>query len=560
MTNDSASLHFVLAVLVAAFAWVLYSPDAYIGTKLLLAILALSALGAIIVGTKLAIANIRTYRMERAANKNTGQHGTADWPSAATMTKHGLYDPANGIPICAYEGAPIFSGFTHRLSLGGAGTSKTTGLIVPELCHMGASSDPTLPRSAIVADLKSVLVAMTAQMRETVFGDTVILLDPAGTTGRPSARFNPLQPLMDMFNSANAMLRKLFVSDVAEFVEQLLSDPPGGLDKNKFFLLGARKLMRFVTLVLSVCFPQLATLPHIARTLMNQDELERLLAFGTTVDDLDGAIADLANDLLQTLKTSSDHFGDFREQCSQALAPYMAPSPLADAVSATDFDWKILKETNAIVYIVSDPSNQKVFAPWTGLMFHSAMRALIRCQNTVPVALIMDEGTGYPVQMLPNVLAQLREYGLRLDFSAQSEVEIERTMGRHMLPVLEDNCSIHQYLGPAGSLSLARKISERLGNKTEHEISYSISGTRQRRDVSQSVRQFGVPLLRPDEIMALDAKKQIVFIRDHGLRGFVGDTLTYNQVPQWWQWLDNNPFYGSKLPPDFRYDINYRRK
>lgn len=561
MKNQSINLNITIGVILFVVASVYYSPDAYIGAQVVGIILYLSAASCLVGAMQLAYANIKVKMIERKANKDTGQHGRAHWPLPKELQKHGLYDPGNGgVPLCAYKGAPVFSSFTHRLSLGGAGTHKTTGLIIPELCHMGATGDITESRSAIIADLKTVLYAQTAQLREEQYGDTVLALDPAGTTGAKTVRFNPLSPLVDMYHSDNLMHRKLFVSDAAEMAEQLIPDPPGGPDKNQFFRLGARKLIRFLIVIFVVCDPENATLPNIARTLMNHAELERLLKYGCGLDVLDGAIADLAKDLLHTMATSKEHFGDFREQCSQAVAPYQYPSPLADSVSCSDFDWKILKENNTFIYIISDPSNQKAFAPWIGLMFHSAIKALIRCQNTVPVTLIMDEGTGYPVQMLPNVLAQLREYGIRLDFSAQSEIEIERTLGPHMLRLLEDNCDVHQYLGPAGTLSLAEKLSKRLGNKTDREYSYNFTGERQAPDASRGLRQFGTPILPPDEIMILDPRKQITFMRKHEMRGIVSDTMTYNQVRQWYEWLNDNPLYKSKLKPDFKYNIRYRSK
>lgn len=202
------------------------------------------------------------------------------------------------------------------------------------------------------------------------------------------------------------------IADARSLAMQLHGEPPGG-SREPFWPLGTRKLLGF--LIVALCTlraAEEATLPRALEVLSDEDQFMRLLAEAKASAQLGGELASLAANILSTFELNPKHFESFREGAIQSLMPFGASGRLALSVSACDFRFADLKRGKTTIFVVCDPSRMDVFAPWLGLMVWAALKELVRENNAVPVCLLLDEFTNYPLRGLPEALTGLAAYGI----------------------------------------------------------------------------------------------------------------------------------------------------
>lgn len=161
----------------------------------------------------------------------------------------------NGRRIFAMrDGQPLFAPHGHSLTLSSNGGGKTTGMVMPSLFSLLAS---TSRPAIIVTDVKNgEICAQTADMIADM-GIPVAVIDDMGQFPEDypyRVNLNPLNALMDAF-----LQSPMDVNFATEQINHaLIMDPPGGPDRNQFFRDGPRALIEFALFSTSTRTPHLA--------------------------------------------------------------------------------------------------------------------------------------------------------------------------------------------------------------------------------------------------------------------------------------------------------------
>ena len=366
----------------------------------------------------------------------------------------------------------------------------------------------------------------------------MLALDPAHLSGEANARYNPLQIVLD--DLAHAPLDA--IADARSMAMQLHGDPPGG-SREPFWPQGTRKMLGFLIVALCALRPETeATLPRALDVLSDEEQFLRLLEDARASPLLGGELASLAANILATFELNPKHFESFREGAIQSLTPFGASGRLAPQVSACDFRFTDLKREKTTVFVVCDPSRMDVFAPWLGLMVWAALKELVRAGNAVPVTLLLDEFTGYPLRGLPEALTGLAAYGIHCCLIVQELEEIARQYGREALATVLSQCDVKQFFGVA-SFETASMVSRMLGQHLTPTESFGM-GAAPGETPSLSLGRTPRDLMRPDEIRQMPVDEQILFIRN--LKPARALKLGYHEVAPWRSQVQPNPFFGGK--------------
>ena len=486
------------------------------------------------------------------AENTTDNFGKAGWATEVELEAAGLFDPNNGIPIGSYNKRPLFYTPTHALAVCPAGSGKTVSIAIPTICHgmrKPNSDNGSEAVSKVITDLKGELAAQTHRLNSEQHGQKVYFLNPDGLFGLPSHRVNPLQTIID--DLAYEPYNKFALADAKEIALQLIPEPEG--NRNIFFTSGGRSILVAGMLWLAAEYPALCTFPTLFCMISSPQSLRERLEVAQESKALSGDIALLAAGLLGT---PSDQFDDFRTGALQAIEAFAPSGPLADSVSANEFMFDTLKHESAVVYIMARYDRKDAYAPWIGLIANMAIKSLIRAGGNVPVHLLLDEATNFKLPSLANDLTALRGYGLRAHIICQAKSELIRVYGKQATETFYSQTDLKQFFGVT-SYQEAKEISDMLGNYTVKTENFG-AGTSPWADVKDGISETGRPLMRPDEILRMGSKEQIIFIDKDGLPPIRCERLPYHIVEPWHEWLDDNPLEGGKIPADPQIEISYK--
>ncbi len=525
--------------------WFWDQPGADVGPKLAagLAFLVAGRLALKAAGTLRRRLKATARRLE--AHRPKPLAGSARWAQANDITRATLHRP-NGLFLGATEdGLALFhDNETHGLTLAPAGAGKTIRFVVPALAHS--------PRPMIVTDLKGELAAMTAELRCTRHGHQVHLLNPGRMLGLGTARYNPLQIVLDDLERAPADA----IADARAIALQLHPEPLEA-GPNRFFREGARSVLTFVLLWICVReHHQGPSLAAAARLVSDPQELETALKLAERSLALAGDVAAMAADLRALMLSGNDKlFEDFRQGALQALAPFNASGWLADVTGRCDFRFADLKgDRPATVYLMTDPTKMAVFAPWIGLMSWAALTELTRASSSREavghtrtadnrrVLFLLDEASNYKIEGLPNALTALRGFGIVVHLVFQELEEIARVYGRPALATILSQTSVKQIFGVT-SQETAELVSRMLGQKTVAAKSFGL-GQAAGDDVALTLSATARPLLTADEIRRLPKDQQLLLIEN--LPPIKARALGYHEVRPWSDWVAPNPLHDGK--------------
>lgn len=490
--------------------------------------LAAALIGGSVLGEISAFAE-RLHRIVRAHTPGDAL-GSAAWLSRTEARKAGLGKSA-GLFLGILDRQPLFiANGVHGLVCAPARKGKTTGFVMPALCH-------DIGTSRLVTDLKGELAYQTAKLIEQHHGHRVIILNPAHKFGLGNASYNPLQIIIDDLAGAPEDA----IADARSLGLQLHRDPPGG-SKDPFWPMGTRRLIVFPTVALAALRPDAAHLPGVYQALSDLETLDGLIEEAAQSDLLGGELACMAKDIANLRTQNEKHFESFREGALQSLDAFGPSGRLAASTMACDFRFADLKAEQTTIFMVCDPSRMDVFAPWIGAVNWAAMKELIRCDNTVPVTCIFDEFTNYVLAGLPNMLTALGGYGIRCWMVVQELEEIARVYGREALQTILSQADVKQFFGVASD-GTAQMVSRMLGRETVLSESYGMDAN-PAQGPSLSVGRGARDLMSPDEVRRLPEDEQIVFVRN--LKPIRALKVGYQEVSPWRDQAERNPLHGGK--------------
>ena len=379
-----------------------------------------------------------------------------------------------------------YDGPAHLLTIAPTRSGKGVGTIIPNLL--------TANRSVVCIDPKGENARVTIRQRET-FGP-VHCLDPFGISGRPTARYNPLDQLdagsLDLAEDA------MTLADALVFDEQI---------SEAHWNEEAKALISGITLYV-VCHDDAAhrTLTSVRDYLtLAPDDFTALLTVMQASNKAGGLIARAAN--RHVSKSHREAAGVL--SAAQRHTHFLDSPRIAQVVAASDFAFADLKENVASVFLILPPDRLDTYSRWLRLLVAQAINELARssAKPPRPVLLLLDEfaalGRLQPVERAMGLMAG---YGLQLWPILQDIHQLRSLYGTSAGTFLS-NAGVLQAFG-VNDYDTADMLSKTMGRET---ITYETGGQSERdlmvkdpeRSLSKTQHLAARNLMDANEIMKL---------------------------------------------------------
>ncbi|MES2662120.1 MAG: type IV secretory system conjugative DNA transfer family protein [Pseudomonadota bacterium] len=475
------------------------------------------------------------------AMKTTGKAGTAGWASPKEIQQAGLFKTfgllsgarkkPRGFLAGLHNNKPVFVDIeSSGLVLSPAGGGKTTGFVIPTLCHNSTSM--------LVPDLKGTLAVMTGKYRRKKFQHETLFVNPAGINAHilgVGARYNPLQILIDTW--VDPKLHNQVLSEAEGLAKQFCQDPKTQ-GENQYWRNGARKFLIFAFVYLMTMEGN-ATLSNALSLLSDSERLHAALREAVQSTHLHGDLARLARDMIGKIENGDPkQVESFREGAVQSVEVFSASGVLAECTSVCDFRFSDMKHKKITIYLIADPTRMSVYAPWLAVLSWCALRELMRTTGPNRVCFLCDEITNFKVDNLPSMLTLAREYQITMWLIIQELEQWAYVYGRESLETLLSQTEVKIIMN-IRSFKTCQLISNMLGDQSIKSKNYNI-GEYFFNPVSTSVHETPRKLMTPDEVRRTD--KIILF--SGGLRPVLLDKISYHEISPWKKQLEVNPLYG----------------
>ncbi len=469
--------------------------------------------------------------------------GSARWASLREVRRAGMLQ-AGGRFLGTLRGRDLYlHGEGHCLTVAAQGGGKTTGLIIPTLLTYRGGP-------VIVTDPKGAITAQTARFRRGL-GRVVVLNpwraelanDPAFGLDLGDDGFNPLQAV-----AVTPEGRK----SAGLLAALQLPDMPGD---EGYWRQEGRELLEWGMLWQALNLPEAQrTLPHLRGMLYDVPEIIAQLEAIAKAEPGDGqgrrALRDGAAKFYGLMAMGAGaQLSGIIGTATTALKIYDRETSLAGHVSKDGFRLADLKGGEPLTLFVICPPDHLVGddRKWLNLVLALICQQIGKPGRAIETVLLADEfpALGY----LPNLvgaLEQFREAGLRAHLIAQNVGQILTIYGQDGLRRFWGACENKQFFRITDP-EQARLLSAWIGERTERQVSRGSDG----RETESLV---GVPLVRPDELLRMHSRKQII-IRPE-LRPIRADVVPFFKRKEWSGLVDPNPYVAgpkvAKLVQDAR--------
>jgi type IV secretion system protein VirD4 len=391
-----------------------------------------------------------------------------------------------------------YDGPAHLLTMAPTRSGKGVGTIIPNLL--------LLDRSVICIDPKGENARVTARARATK--GPVWCLDPFGVSGRPPARYNPLDRLdpasLDLAEDANTL------------ADALVHDAPGQSGE-------AHWNEEAKALIAGLILHVVTTEPADRRVLATVREYLTLAP--ARFADLLAAMQDSAGAGGLIARAANRQLGKSDREAAGVLSSaqrhtHFLDSPrIVASTSASDFTFAGLKDTTATVFLCLPPDRLDTYARWLRLLVSQAVTDMARstARPARPVLFLLDEfaalGRLEPVERAMGLMAG---YGMQLWPILQDMHQLKANYGDKAGTFLS-NAGVIQAFG-VNDHATADMLSRTIGDTTlEYDTVSTSRGTGwigERAGPSESVSAHVTArrLATPDEIMRM-RPDQVLLLR-----------------------------------------------
>ncbi|VTR93419.1 conjugal transfer protein : Putative conjugal transfer protein OS=Microcystis sp. T1-4 GN=MICAI_1010004 PE=4 SV=1: T4SS-DNA_transf [Gemmata massiliana] len=431
-------------------------------------------------------------------------YGSAQWASDKLLRAWAMLGPRGPVIGRTLSGTLIrVPNFCHGLLIGGTGSGKGIGVMIPNLLSRFRGS-------ILVFDTKGDLFATTAGFRRRM-GQRIVCLAPFAQ----GHRLNPLDTIARdspvLIDSARALAEALIAR------QEATRDPHWG-----------DKAVQVVTAVLVFV---LLALRDGERTLNSVQDIasdaELLAATAGQLVEMGGLPARLGGQLKMLFEKGTLFTKEGASVMSTVTRhlSFLDSEMISRSVARSDFDVRDLLAPGTTLYL-QIPPDQLI-----------AQRGLLRCWvstimrvvgsagselNSELLCLLDEAGALAGLPAIEEALVRGRSSGVRMLLAYQSESQV-RAAFQDQPTLLFDNCGTQIWLG-ASSFETAERISKSLGSYTRAIDGYSENSSRSHNTGGTSGGQssagratntafHGFPLLRPEEVLTLGDEYLIAFQR-----------------------------------------------
>ncbi len=438
--------------------------------------------------------------------------GSSRWATTADVRDHNLLDQGGvrfgGLPIDGTDTITSYHGDRHLLTVAPTRSGKGTTQIVPNLL--------TYEGSVLVIDPKGENAMITAQRRKNM-GQDVHIVDPWGIVeidGLETSRLNPLDWLRQ--NEAEITENAMILADALVVGEN---------HSDAFWVEEAKALLQGFILYVATDKAEDGQ-RHLGR-------VRDLLLLGDTQ----------LQDLFKKMQKSPDHvvastgarcLQKERKLLANVLASAQAQTHFLDSAKLqanlrmSDFAFEDLKTKPTTIYLVLPADRLNTFGRWLRLLVQQAVTVNARnidVKPDKPVLFILDEFAALGrLSMIEQAFGLMAGFGIQLWGIVQDLSQLERIYDKGWQSFIA-NAGMINYFGSTDKMT-AEYFSAMCGETTVWNFSSAVSkalgtssgagGGSSSDTMTQSDTRAASQrkLIYPDELMRLQATKQIAFIEN----------------------------------------------
>lgn len=200
-------------------------------------------------------------------------------------------------------------------------------------------------------------------------------------------------------------------------------------------------------------------------------------------EGLDAGLAACAGRMLEMRENNPEHYSQHIRAALTSLKIF-ASGPLANAGRFPDLTHAELIRDHWIVCLVNPARYADRLGPFYALHFLALMNAQLT-GGAGKAEYVLDEFCNAPLRDALNRVTIQRAFGARTHFIAQSRQDVVRRYGEKETALLEENCTIKQYL-KFSNFEEAERVSKAMGET--HNVSHGLGTSSDRNGISQTIR------------------------------------------------------------------------
>lgn len=221
-----------------------------------------------------------------------------------------------------------------------------------------------------------------------------------------------------------------------------------------------------------------------------------------------------------------------------------AGGPLKEAGRNPTTTHRELIESGAVVCFINPVRHADRLGAFFALQFLALLgEKLSGC--TGRMELILDEFTNAPLRDALKRITIQRAFGVRTHFLAQSRQDILRRYGERETAILEENCTIKQWLR-FSNFEEAERVSRAIGEQVN--VSSGLGLSTDKDSLNGNLSTGKSRIFTAEELMRLPPDEQILHVAGVGFIHCL--KVKQNQIAPYCDDLGDNPLEGRRMPPD----------
>jgi type IV secretion system protein VirD4 len=437
-----------------------------------------------------------------------------------------------------FDGKPIWepNDTASSITFAAAGGWKTTGVSIPAILCMLADTK----RAIFINDVKNGEIAAQIAPVCVKCGRKFGVVDDFRVLGEDY----PHRISLNAFGAA-AQVGRADIEEMRAFmvenIDHALIDEPKDDSKNFYWRESPREFLEVSQKILVEFHPRLAYPGGLYALLADPVSFDRALKLAA--EDGSTVLKSQALQILGLKEFNPEHYSQHLRAAISAVKIF-SYGALRNAGRAPDLTQADLLRDHWVVCFV----NPALFADRLGAYFALHFQALMNEQLSGAYGrmdLILDEFCNAPLRDALNRVTIQRAFRARSHFIAQSRQDIVRRYGEKETAILEENCTVKQWL-KFSNFEEAERVSRAIGETLN--VSRGLGFSSDKHSFSGNLGTGKERLLSADELMRLPADEQILHVSDVG---FVHcKKIRQNQIAPHCFDLGDNPLEGGRLPPD----------
>lgn len=436
-----------------------------------------------------------------------------------------------------FGGKPIWepNGTGSSITFAAAGGWKTTGVSVPAILCMLSDTN----RAIFINDVKNGEIAAQIASVCLKHGRKFAVVDDNNVLG--DGYHDRIS--LNAFGAAASTRPDVeeMRSFMIENIGHALIDEPKDDAKNFYWRESPRGLLEVGLKTLVEFHPRLAYPGGLYALLADPVSFER--ALNLAIEEGSAQLKSAARQILDLKEHNPEHYSQHLRAAITALKIFSF-GLLQNAGRAPEITHAELIRDHWIVCFVNPVRYADRLGPYFALHFLALMNEQLS-GGLGRVDYILDEFCNAPLRDALNRVTIQRAFGARSHFIAQSRQDIVRRYGGKETALLEENCTVKQWL-KFSNFEEAERVSKAIGDAVN--VSRGLGFSSDKHTFTGNLGTGKQRIFTASELMRLPPDEQILHVADVG---FIHcRKIRQNEIAPYCFDLGDNPLEGGRLPPD----------